>query len=208
VVEWWLSSIDEQSEEHCTAAMDVTKEEMLWSSFRLAVGDLQRSLRGELAARASPKMRAEVTEVSTRRGSNVPRAKAKPPRKDTGIATIKESTGDQSRCSSAAGEDVSQLSSPRSDQSATMTTRKPRLELTGMEEVNRNAKVRSMADAGGIGGNVISPLNNAPSHASQTTAQLSMAEQQLAETKLKLAMTEEERDELEFRLLNQKPIGV
>ena len=31
-----------------------------------------------------------------------------------------------------------------------------------------------------------------------------MAEQQLAETKLKLAMTEEERDELEFRLLNQK----
>ena len=174
----------------------ISKEEMLWSSFRLAVGDLQRSLRDELAdACASPPMRADATAASLLgNNSDVPRARQR--KQDTGIATIKESTGDQSRCSSATGgEDVSQLSSPRSDESATITTRKPRLELMGMEEVNR---------AGGIGGNVMSPLNNAPSHASQTTAQLSMAEQQLAETKLKLAMTEEERDELEFRLLNQK----
>ena len=179
----------------------ISKEEMLWSSFRLAVGDLQRSLRDELAdACASPPMRADATAASLLgNNSDVPRARQR--KQDTGIATIKESTGDQSRCSSATGEDVSQLSSPRSDESATMTTRKPRLELMGMEEVNRNA---SKAAAGGIGGNVMSPLNNAPSHASQTTAQLSMAEQQLAETKLKLAMTEEERDELEFRLLNQK----
>ena len=174
----------------------ISKEEMLWSSFRLAVGDLQRSLRDELADCASPPTRADATSASiSGNNSNVPRARRQR-KQDAGIATIKESTGDQSRCSSATGgEDVSQLSSPRSDESATITTRKPRLELMGMEEVNR---------AGGIGGNVMSPLNNAPSHASQTTAQLSMAEQQLAETKLKLAMTEEERDELEFRLLNQK----
>ena len=182
--------------------MDVTREEMLWSSFRLAVGDLQRSLRNELADRASPPGRTEVTEVSTRGGDTNVHVSRLKQRKD-----FKQGTGDQSRCFGAEGEDVSQLSSPRSDESATMTTSTPQLELTGMEEVNRNANARSLAGAGGIGVNLMSPLNNAPSHASQTTAQLSMAEQQLAETKLKLAMTEEERDELEFRLLNQKPSG-
>ena len=78
------------------------------------------------------------------------------------------------------------------------------LELIGLEQVHHN-------NNNGWNGNTInivdtdhlvSPTHGvAPSHASQATNVLSIAEQQLAETRLKLAMTESERDELEFQLI-------
>ena len=78
------------------------------------------------------------------------------------------------------------------------------LELIGLEQVHHN-------NNNGWNGNTISIVDTdhlvspthgvAPSHASQATNVLSIAEQQLAETRLKLAMTESERDELEFQLI-------
>lgn len=90
------------------------------------------------------------------------------------------------------------------------------LELIGLEKVNNNSGLDENNNhnidgivGSGNGNSISSGVNllmsplNAPSHASQTTNALSIAEQQLAETKLKLAMTESERDELEFQLMQQ-----
>lgn len=78
------------------------------------------------------------------------------------------------------------------------------LELIGLEEVNKGAYSRNIITTGG-NHNIAasSPANTQLSHASHTTIALSMAEHELAEMKLKLAMTESERDELEFKLMQQ-----
>mmetsp|Transcript_4128 Transcript_4128/g.9270 ORF Transcript_4128/g.9270 Transcript_4128/m.9270 type:complete len:241 (+) Transcript_4128:107-829(+) len=78
------------------------------------------------------------------------------------------------------------------------------LELIGLEEVNKGAYSRNIITTGGnhtIAAS--SPANTQLSHASHATMALSMAEHELAEMKLKLAMTESERDELEFKLMQQ-----
>mmetsp|Transcript_872 Transcript_872/g.1813 ORF Transcript_872/g.1813 Transcript_872/m.1813 type:complete len:214 (+) Transcript_872:152-793(+) len=89
------------------------------------------------------------------------------------------------------------IESPRGGATTTTT----RLELTGLEQVDKGASTGILLDAAphSSPGNTSSGIHAAQSSQSHHTA----AEQQLAEVKLRLFLTEEERDELEFQLMQK-----
>ena len=189
----------------------ITREEEYWSSFRSAVVDFQHSFVAATATAHAGAPNKSVKRPSSRNGNgrspvdadhnSSSERETQQSALDAKFDTREDTTEPQPKHNSEndAGSSSEDLHY-RWGESSDANTSHQRLELIGIEEVNRGENNRSM----NIENNDIMTPPNARSHTSHTTtAALSMAERQLAETRLKLHMTEAARDELEFQLMQK-----
>mmetsp|Transcript_20977 Transcript_20977/g.44904 ORF Transcript_20977/g.44904 Transcript_20977/m.44904 type:complete len:192 (+) Transcript_20977:21-596(+) len=191
--------------------MKLTREEAHWSSFRIAVVDLQHTLRGYSPA---PMASRDISISHARRGSKDIRSLSNggPP---SSMKLAKQDHLFRRENPQSALEDIVDVNPDSFKENPNPldevnhknlwddTKREPNqthqhLELIGLEQVVNKNVFRNKT----LANNLSSPAKPL-SHASHTTNALSMTEQQLAETRLKLAMTESERDELEFQLMQR-----